>query len=994
MFELFDDTNDSSITSADVTSLGMRIGLMRYYDCGSQDHDPSTDNSETPWLNGCIQLSWSMTASDNTTTTPYANLFCNDTTCASGVSSCKSTPANECVAGYDIDGGTPIGDALFEAKQFMTDHKGDDAAASCRQKSIILITDGEDTFSCPGYGGSNCGNGSTTCAPQRRAPIYWAKQAANAGYKVYVVGFGADMPASLQDTLNWAAYYGQTRNPNATQSGDTSAVTVGTNPCTSGTDPKDKTLRGYAFMASNPAELVTSVRTALTMIQEATYSFSSQASVAAARVQEENYIYEVSFEPKNNSGANKEPFWTGHLKKYQIGDDGAIITPHCWDAGVQLSQRDASDRNLWTLKNDFMTAFNSSNITAADLGVANDTRRDEVIGFYRGESSDNLELIDGNIWKLGDLFHTNPVAVKTPTKFFFDPRECSSTSFTSFRDNHERTAVNGYQVIIVGGNDGQLHTFRSGSGTDCTSGGAELWSFIPPNLLQKIAPIAHNSHDDRASLSSHDFFIDGPLQVSDVWLPSSWSSGTSKSASDWKTIVTFGEGQGSGNYLWSSASNCYSTSTSAFSATYDATNYPYYCGFYAMDFTNSTATTPTYLWHLMPSSSQAPYLGQPWSKMQTGRVKINGEERWVGFIGGGYSSATCSGACNTPALGSAGKGLFVVDLRDGSIIWDWTAADDGNFDFSAPASPLPVDLDNDGFIDTVYMGDLGGNMWRFRLCTKDAACSECGRDDYTSSPCTNCTTSSWTGSRLFTSTDTERGSGMSTPSNAHKQIFTMAQATYDDNHNLWIFFGTGENNDPTYKPTDADPDTSYTKNRLYAVKEDPNFSATYTSSDLINITNSRYTDATDRHGWYINLSTNSLTRSDGTTISSPKGEKMISDPAIFGGMVYYASYVPDQGVESACGRAGDAFLYKLNYKTGAGSGANPGDDSDIGDRTDYMGHGIGSSILISYSQEYSPDIYATASGGAGTGALTQSMGKAPAPSSMTNVLYWRDRRLQ
>jgi hypothetical protein len=60
-----------------------------------------------------------------------------------------------------------------------------------------------------------------------------------------------------------------------------------------------------------------------------------------------------------------------------------------------------------------------------------------------------------------------------------------------------------------------------------------------------------------------------------------------------------------------------------------------------------------------------------------------------------------------------------------------------------------------------------------------------------------------------------------------------------------------------------------------------------------------------------------------------------------------------------------------------------------------MGHGIGSSILISYAPQYKDaDIYATASGGAGTGALTQTMGKAAKNSSMTNVLYWRDRRLQ
>jgi len=980
LYQLMDANDSDDITATDITSLGIRLGLMRYYNCGSEDNDTSHTD---PWNYGCTKLSWSMTQSDNTTTTPYGSLFCNNASCASTVSACTVTsPAKECIAGYDKSGGTPIGDSLEEAKKFLTYHKTIDAASTCRQKSIILITDGEDTYACNG-------NGSDTNISQRRAPIYWAKQAADNNFKVYVVGFGADMPTNLQDTLNWAAYYGKTRNPNATQSGDSSAVTVGTNPCSNGTDPAGKTLRGYAFMASNPEELVSSLATALSSILEATYSFSTQASVAAARVQEENFIYEASFEPKNNSGTLKEPFWTGHLKKYQIGDSGSVITPHCWDAGELLKIADPANRNMYTLKNGAMTLFNTSYITAADLAVADDAARNLVVGFYRGEPAYNLEN-----WKLGDLFHTNPAIIKTPLQFFYDPRECTTSSHNSFVSNNIRTAANGKQIILVGANDGQLHAIRTGTGTDCTSGGDEVWSFIPPNFLQKISPIAHNSHADRASLASHDFFVDGPIQVFDAWLGS--GSGITKSASDWKTLAVFGEGAGSGAYLWSSSSNCYSTSTAAFSATYSDTN-RYYCGLHALDVTNAS-NGPVYKWHLNPTTAQAPYLGEAWSKFQTGRVKIGNNEKFVGFVGGGYNASAClapngtsylctAGAADGSAPYRAGKGFFVVDLTDGSIIWSYTHASNASMDFSAAASPYPVDTDSDGFIDTVYMGDLGGNMWRFRLCPKDPNCATCGLASYNTSQCTSCTTSDWTGSLLYVSNNAERGSGLPTPTNTHKQIFTMATAAYDTNNNLWIFFGTGENSDPTYRPTDAelaaDP-SGLTKNRLYAVKEDlkdPAFTDTYTLSDLQNITSTTYADADNKHGWYVNLATNPLTRSDGTTISNPKGEKMISDPTIFGGLVYFATYVPHQGGDAACGQAGDAFLYKLNYMTG---------DRSVGS----MGHGIGSSILVSYRPGFTnADIYATTSGGAGTGALTQTMGEAPKESNMTNILYWKDRRL-
>jgi Tfp pilus tip-associated adhesin PilY1 len=1004
LFSLLDDNKDNSITSTDLTSLGIRLGLMRFYDCASSGSDSS---SRTYTDSGsCIKLAWGLTADAQTTTTPYANIFCNNATCATpnttGSNSCTVTsPAKECVAGFGTSGYTPLQYSLREAKRYLDDHKALDDSRTCRQKSVIIITDGADTVACSA--------GGSTGRSQRRAPVYQAKQLAAAGYKVYVVGFGATMPNDLKYTLNWMAYHGGTRNPNVTQSGNTSAVSVGSNPCSNGTDPGSYALDGYAFLASNPADLSAAIKSAITSIQEANYSFSSQASVAAARVQEEDFIYEASFEPKNDSGTNKEPFWVGHLKKYALNTTGELITPHCWDAGAKLRDTAASARNIWTYKGatgTTLTAFNTTNVKDADLGVGTSTTAcgtscTGVVGFYRGDATYNLEA-----WKLGDLFHTNPVAVRTPTQYFYDPRECGAGSFNTFRNTSAniRTSANGKQLILAGANDGQFHAFRTGnSATDCSGGGDEVWSFIPPNLLQKIPPIAHNSHATRSTLASHAYFVDGPIQVSDVWLPATAASGISKNATDWKTLAVFSEGQGSGAYLWSSSSTCYSTSTSAFSPTYSAT-YPYYCGIYALDVTNTlTASQPTYLWKLNPTTAQAPYLAEAWSKMQIGRVKIGGNERWVGFIGGGYNGASClsadgvtSTACNTPATGSSGKGFFVVDLTNGNILWSFThgataaSTTHPNMDFSAPASPLPLDLDNDGFIDTVYMGDLGGNMWRFRFCPRDPNCSSCGLSSYTGSSCTTCATTSWAGSLLYSATNAERGSSLSTPSNSHKQIFTTATATKDALGNVWIYFGTGENNDPTWKPPTGIPDTDATKNRLYGIKEDINFTATYTTANLTNITTSPTYDATTAttKGWYITLSNNTLTRSDGSTIVNPVGEKMISDPTIFGGVIYFSTYVPDQGSASACGLSGDAFLYGIKYMSGDGA-------LDNASRTKYIGHGIGSSPIISMRPgSSSADIYATASGGAGTSALTQKLGSTPTTSSMTNILYWKDKRLQ
>ena len=48
-----------------------------------------------------------------------------------------------------------------------------------------------------------------------------------------------------------------------------------------------------------------------------------------------------------------------------------------------------------------------------------------------------------------------------------------------------------------GSNDGQFHAFRTGE--PGAGGGAEIWSFIPPNFLPKLKLIAHS----RAAHSPH-----------------------------------------------------------------------------------------------------------------------------------------------------------------------------------------------------------------------------------------------------------------------------------------------------------------------------------------------------------------------------------------------------------------------------------------------------------------------------------------------------------
>ncbi len=75
-------------------------------------------------------------------------------------------------------------------KTYLDAHKAADPAKDCRLKFAIIISDGGDTQSCD-YGDGT----APTQYKQRRLSVLRAKALKDAGYKVFVVGFGSSMPS-------------------------------------------------------------------------------------------------------------------------------------------------------------------------------------------------------------------------------------------------------------------------------------------------------------------------------------------------------------------------------------------------------------------------------------------------------------------------------------------------------------------------------------------------------------------------------------------------------------------------------------------------------------------------------------------------------------------------------------------------------------------------------------------------------------------------------
>jgi Tfp pilus tip-associated adhesin PilY1 len=478
--------------------------------------------------------------------------------------------------------------------------------------------------------------------------------------------------------------------------------------------------------------------------------------------------------------------------------------------------------------------------------------------------------------------------------------------------------------------------------------------------------------------------VDGPVTVADVWLGS--GDGLGKTANDWKTLMVVGLGKGvresnsnsDPTYLWSSSPSC----DSDFKRKHNPPH-QYYCGYYAFDVTDTSRTQPLYKWRInLTDSKQGMYLDEPWSKMAIGRVKDGGNEKWVGFIGGGFTGDT-----NKKNRGyddddfetkgkRGGKGLFVVELSTGNILWSYTRDNNSNMDYPIPASPLVLDWDNDGFIDTAYIADLGGNVWRFRFCSLADGAS--------------CNTLNWKGSRLFDSTGVVR------------PVFSTPSVAMDASSQLWVFWGTGNRMSPL--------DTGG-QDRFFAVKE-KDFTSTYKVTDLQKLTTQAYGGT--MAGWYMEFPSS--------------GEKMLFDSSVFGGMVLFTTYTPTTGTDP-CANSGTGRLYALammpitidgvTYNAGAGLMSKPADTAskDGGNKSVSLGAGMPTAPLVSQKPREKPgatDLFVTTSGGGGTDTAVTSVGDLftipepgkPCPPGtppalcrlaqtppQAQIIHWRDRRL-
>ena len=397
------------------------------------------------------------------------------------------------------------------------------------------------------------------------------------------------------------------------------------------------TCRATPLSPAMRIELVASVKAAINIIREATYSFS-QSSIQSNRTVDENFIYEGSFQPITG-----DPFWHRPSEEVQHQCQTARSASTC---GLGRGRRFEGQRRrptgsskptravLWWISRQRTQA--SPRKTSPS---ATDAARDAVVGYIRGESRlQSGQLEAGRRLPLDADHGGNPLGLLRRYPGHQQP-DCLHTSTATSHRPRIQVPIPG-RVITVGANDGQLHAFK-------TSDGSEAWSFIPPNLLSRLKLIAHATHP--TSLT-HQYLRRRPgygRRRVDPRVRA--SSGTIEIG---RRLAHADGLRGGAGRRRQSLELLHVTAIPASIRRIPST-YPYYCGYYALDLTSSLS--PTFKWRLGSVLRPGALHGRT--------LEQDDDRPGAGSAATKNGSASSAAGSMRPSATDSGKGFFVVDLR-------------------------------------------------------------------------------------------------------------------------------------------------------------------------------------------------------------------------------------------------------------------------------------------------------------------------------------------
>lgn len=408
-----------------------------------------------------------------------------------------------------------------------------------------------------------------------------------------------------------------------------------------------------------------------------------------------------------------------------------------WDSGVQMAAQSGSSRVLYASYPSTSDGDNVVNdrvdFTEAELNSPTSSPSLETLmSVSSAEKIDVMRFLRngmlGDSWKLFDIGHSSPVVVAAP------PGDATylGNDYASFQSAQSTRAPR----VYIGANDGFVHAFDGLTGD-------ESWGFVPYNLLAKV----QNQRQTSGSVEqySHGFFVDGNVVVQDVY---------NSSTTQWRTVLIAGQALGQGRFdnnyyvaldvtdptspqpLWEFTDPEDSPTTLCTTATtVESSECGVGSGLKCCEHEVSGVGQGEFFCAAVGTAcpSPDPVLGETWSSPLFARVTVAGASTWVVFFGSGY---------NNRGTVNVGRSLYAVDALTGALLgrWDLTeltydaTTNPATLDNTLPASPAAVDIDADGDVDRVYIGDLEGRLWKLDVSQNGTLDGGTGRISQTAWP--------------------------------------------------------------------------------------------------------------------------------------------------------------------------------------------------------------------------------------------------------------------
>lgn len=617
---------------------------------------------------------------------------------------------------------------------------------------------------------------------------------------------------------------------------------------------------GQYRLASSGAELVTAISEILRHIIVTNTTFTTPGATVNQfnRLNHRNEIYFSLFRPDAN------PKWIGNLKRYRVAGNPPVIVDQnneyavddttgffkstaksFWSTEIDGDDvglggaayalvDEPAERAIYTYLPDLINAdpsliapvnaFYEGNtaITEAMLNAADGTERTQILQWARGVDLKDWDG-DGNVLEMRQQMG--------------DPLH-STPAVVTYGGTDAAPDI----TIFFGTNEGALYAIDADDGT-------ETFAFVPETSFGILKKLYQNS-----DAYTHPYGVDGsPV----AWVYDANNNQQIDAGSD-HVYLYFGLRRGGRDY-------------------------------YGLNVTDRGS--PSMLWHIEGGQGDFVHLGQSWSTPVKAKVKIGNDIKDVLVIGGGFDPAL-DDSPNNRIENTIGNAVYIVDAEDGERLW-WAGNSvraveglhDSRMKYAIPAEVATVDIDGDGLLDQMYVGDLGGQVWRFDVHNGSSAAS------------------------LVTG-GVMASIGDNNAADFRRFFFTpdVGYLSRNGSPTLAIAMGSGAINEPL---------DELTNDRFYMFFQSDVFSApetvaTVTESDLSNRTDDF--GASDVNvaeaGWFVELEND--------------GEKSLSTPVIISNRVIFTTYEPAVPDDATCTAvAGLGRVYLMNALN-----ADPTDDLD------------------------------------------------------------------